>query len=251
MEKLYTITKYLDELFDIRNVNDISWNGLQFEGSNKVVKIVFAVDAGIETFEKAADENADLLIVHHGLFWKYSDPSICGINKSRTNILFTKKISLYACHLPLDIHSTVGNNIGLLKLLGASWDSYTNNREKSILVSGFFNKSYTLCDIVEKLNTSLKTECITLPFGKQKIKKIGVISGSCGYSDFSEAIRLNLDLLVTGECVDVYHMVKDAGINVIFAGHYATETVGMKLLMELMTNKFNISAKFLDIPTCL
>jgi dinuclear metal center YbgI/SA1388 family protein len=251
MEKLYTITKYLDELFDIRNVNDVSWNGLQFEGSNKVEKIVFAVDAGIDIFKKAADENADLIIVHHGLFWKYSDPSICGINKSRTDILFTNNISLYACHLPLDIHTMVGNNIGLLKLLGASFDSSIDNKDKSILVTGLFNKSYQLPYIVEKLNTNLKTKCITLPFGKSIIRKVGAISGSCSYSDISEAIRINLDLLITGECIDVYHMVKDAGINVIFAGHNATETVGIKLLLKLMEKKFNITASFLDIPTGL
>lgn len=253
MEKLNTITNYLNELFDIHNVNDISWNGLQFEGSKKVEKIIYAVDAGTGTFEKAADENADLIIVHHGLFWKYSNPSICGVNKVRTDILFAKNISLYACHLPLDIHPLVGNNITLLKLLGASVNNSFNNKnkEKSILISGSFDKSCTLSTIVEKLNAGLNTKCNTLSFGKELIKNIGVISGSCSHSDISEAIRLDLDLFVTGECIDVYHMVKDAGINIIFAGHHATETVGITSLLELMINKFNITGQFLDIPTGL
>ncbi|HIE44034.1 MAG TPA: Nif3-like dinuclear metal center hexameric protein, partial [Candidatus Omnitrophica bacterium] len=119
MAKLKRIVKFLDEYLNIDEIEDNSWNGLQIEGNPVVEKALFAVDAGMETFTTAVGENADLIVVHHGHFWKNLNPSVTEWAKERIEILYEHKISLYACHLPLDKHREIGNNAQLLRLLGA------------------------------------------------------------------------------------------------------------------------------------
>lgn len=250
MKSLRSVVQYLNTYLKIDTVKDISWNGLQFEGSQTVKKILFAVDAGIDSFEKAVKEHAEMIVVHHGLFWIYSNPSYTVWNKKRIDILYKNNISLYTCHLPLDMHKTVGNNAGILKLIGARIDNeFAFHDGKPISYTGAFKRPVTVNSIVKRLNSSLNTDCTVLPFGNQRIKSVGVVSGSCSHSDIDEAISRELDLFITGENIEIYHMAKDAGINVIFAGHHATETVGVKLLAEHVEKKLKVKTVFIDIPT--
>ncbi len=252
MKSLKTVINYLDNYLEIDSIKDISWNGLQFEGAQSIKKIVFAVDSGIETFQKAALEKANMVVVHHGIFWKHADPSLNGINKKRFDILNKNNISLYACHLPLDRHKKVGNNATIIKLLGARiTEEFSWNNGKNISYIGTFNQKVQLTSIVKKLNTTLNTSCKILPFGEAKIKKFGVVTGSCSYSDIEQAVKLNLDLLVTGEIMDIYHTAKDARINILFAGHHATETTGIKALADHIGKRMNVKTVFLDISTGL
>ena len=119
MPTLKKITNYLNQYLAIDKFEDDSWNGLQIEGASEIKKIVTGVTAGAELFIKAKEENADLIIVHHGHFWTKANPSIIGWSKNRLDILLKNKISLYGVHLPLDAHKDVGNNAQLLKLIGA------------------------------------------------------------------------------------------------------------------------------------
>ncbi len=119
MEKLKTIVDFLDGFLDIKNIKDDSWNGLQWEGKETVKKIMCTVDAGATVFQKAVEEKVDMIIVHHGHYWKNTNPCFCGPNKKRLEILYKNNISLYAAHLPLDMHPEIGNNIMLLRLIGA------------------------------------------------------------------------------------------------------------------------------------
>ncbi len=252
MTELKEIVECLGNYLEIDDVKDDSWNGLQIEGKSEVKKVVFAVDAGMDTFKKAAAEKADLVIVHHGHFWKSGNPSLVDWAKERIDLLYKNGISLYACHLPLDRHKEVGNNAQLLKLLGAKIkDEFLEREGKNMGWIGELRQPISIEEMEKTLNSELNTKCIPLPFGKEKIKTIAVCSGGGDYSAFFEALRKKVDLYLTGDTIDIYHTAKDARFNVIFAGHHATETVGMKALSKFVRQKFKVETVFVDIPTGL
>ncbi len=252
MPRLNRITEFLDKYLAIDDIDDTCWNGLQFEGRSEVKKIACAVDAGVESFECAVKENADMLIVHHGHFWSNHDPSIRGWTKDRIDHLYENGLSLYACHLPLDRHREVGNNSELLKLLGAKIvDGFLMQNGKNIGWTGNFKEAVPVLDIVRKLNSELKTQCVFLPFGNKKVKSLAVCSGGGGYGGFYEALRAGVDLFLTGDAVEIYYTAKDSGMNVIFAGHHATETVGLKALSKVLRKRFKVETVFIDLPTGL
>ncbi len=252
MPILKKVVGFLDTYLKIDEIEDSSWNGLQFEGDSQVEKIAFAVDASAESFEKAAGENADMLIVHHGQFWSSHNPSIIGWSKERIDLLYKNNLSLYACHLPLDRHQEVGNNAELLKLLGAKIKKeFLFHKGKNIGWLGERKKALSLKDIERKLVDSLNTECIILPFGKENIKSVAVCSGGGSYGGFYEALELNADLYITGDTAEIYYTAKDSGMNVIFAGHYATETVGLKALSKVLEKRLKVDVLFIDLPTGL
>ncbi|MDP2907334.1 MAG: Nif3-like dinuclear metal center hexameric protein [Nanoarchaeota archaeon] len=251
MAKLKEIVNFLDKYLKTSDIKDSSWNGLQVEGKPDVKKAVFAVDAGISTFKRVIEEKADLVVVHHGHFWK-ENPSIIGPNKERINMLCKNEISLYASHLPLDKHKEVGNNTQLLKMLGAKIkEEFAEHEGQNVSWIGEFKKPKSLKEIEKILNSKLKIKATVLPFGKEKIRRIAVCSGGGGYPTFFEALNKNIDLYLTGDAIEVYHSAKDTKLNVIFAGHHATETLGVKALSKLLKQKFKIETKFIDIPTGL
>ena len=252
MAELKKIVRFLDDYLKINDIKDDSWNGLQVEGRSEVKKAVFAVDAGKEIFKKAIEEKADLIVVHHGHFWKTSNPSIRGWNKERIELLLSNGISLYAVHLPLDKHKETGNNVLLLKMLGAKIEEgFAQHEGDNVGWIGKLEKPVKIKDIEEKLNSELNTKCTVLAFGKEKVKTIAVCSGGGGYPIFFEALNKNVDLYVTGDAIEIYHVAKDAEFNVIFAGHHATETVGVKALSEIIKKKFDVGCVFVDIQTGL
>lgn len=252
MKKLNNIVNFLNDYLKINEIKDDSWNGLQFEGKEDVKRIGFSVDSGIDVIKKATEEKVDMLIVHHGLFWSKSNPSIAYSMKEKIKNLYDSGISLYASHLPLDRHGEVGNNTQLLKLLGAKIDGeFVFYEGKNIGWIGKFIKPVNLKFIEEKINSSFKIQCYVLPFGKKIIETIAVCSGGGDYKDLQEAIDKGVDLFLTGDRSYAYHAAKDFKINVIFAGHYATETVGVKALSEVLNKKFKIETVFIDVPTNL
>jgi len=252
MAALQNIVSYLNEYLEVGDVSDVSYNGLQFEGKPVVKKVLFAVDSGIETFEKAAKEKADMLVVHHGLFWGKANPCIKGYMKERIDILYKNQISLYACHLPLDRHKAVGNNALLLKMLGAKIKKgFLFHEGKNIGWIGQFSEPISAKSIEEKLNKSMNLRCKALLFGKKEIKTIAVCSGGPGYDIFYGALDSGADAYLAGESRDIYTIAKDAKFNVFFAGHHATETLGVKALSEIVRKKFGVETGFVDLPTGL
>jgi dinuclear metal center YbgI/SA1388 family protein len=250
MAKLKEVIKYLDNYLKINEIEDRSWNGLQVEGREDVRKIVFCVTAGADVFEKAKKEKPGLIIVHHGVFWKGSNPSIKGWQKKRIKSLLDDNISLYVCHLPLDRHPLVGNNAQLFKMLGIKIKEPMSERNgRNIGWIGEI-KGISLNKIVNCIEQKLKTKCLVLNHGKEQIKRVGIVSGGAPYDVF-EAIEKEVDLYITGDPADIREAVKDAKINVIFAGHYATETVGVKALSLVLRKKFKIETVFVDMPTGL
>ncbi|MFC1894587.1 Nif3-like dinuclear metal center hexameric protein [Candidatus Dependentiae bacterium] len=252
MVKLNLVTGFLDSYLDIKNIKDGSYNGLQVQGKKEVRKIVFAVTAGMQTFKKAKETNADMIVVHHGLFWKGVSPNLIDYNFDRIKFLVENKISLYASHLPLDKHQDIGNNAQLLKILDFKKDREFGLYEGNyISFTGKTSKPKTVKEIENILQNNIGATCKTLPFGKKEIKTMAVCSGGGGIAQLSEAIDLGVDFYLTGDSTEFYHIAKDARINVICAGHHATETVGVKNLSKVVYEKFDIETLFIDIPTML
>ncbi len=247
------LTSFLDSYLSIQDIDDNSWNGLQFEGKDSIQTVAFAVDAGIDTFRQAAEQKADFLIVHHGQFWKSNNPSITSWNKQRISHLYDNAISLYAAHLPLDRHPEVGNNAQLLTILDAKiTEEFMDHHGKNVGWIGERKNAITLQEVEQILTKTIKASCTILPFGKKEIKTIAVCSGGGGYAGYSEAQQKGVDLYISGDSIEIYLTAKDAGMNVIFAGHHATETVGLKALQKVIEEKFSdIKTTFIDIPTGL
>ncbi len=255
MAKLIDIVKYLNNYLKIKEIKDFSRNGLQVKGEKEVSKIAFTENASLDTFKMAQKAGADLIIVHHGILWKtkYKKGAVfTKITQARIDYLLENNLSLYAAHLPLDAHRVSGNNAQLLKLLGAKIKTgFAKMGKKSIGLIGEFKSPVATSKIVKILNKNLKTKCKALLFGPNKIKTMAVASGGGGSATFYEAMEKKVDLYLTGEFHEVYTSAKDAKFNVIFAGHYATETLGVKALMPLLQKKFKIKTVFIDDPTGL
>lgn len=249
MTKIIEIAKFLDKTLDTKNISDNSNNGIQVETKKIIKKIGFAVDACIETFERAKEENCDLLIVHHGISWNDNLKNITENNYDRISYLIKNDIGLYASHLPLDKHSKYGNNIQIAKKLGL----------KKIVEFGDYNgisigfggeiKETDISNFAKLVEEKLDTLIRIVGFGKNKIKKIAIVSGG-GVSTLPQAISNNYDCLITGESNHgSYHQAKEGKINIVIAGHYATEVFGVKALMPALEKKFGIKTVFIDVPT--
>jgi dinuclear metal center YbgI/SA1388 family protein len=252
MAKLSNIVGFLDKYLRIADIKDSSFNGLQVEGSGTVESILFAVDAGAATFEACRRAGANMVVVHHGHYWKNADPRIVGWRKKRLEILYRNNISLYAAHLPLDLHPVVGNNIQLIKLMGAtSPKPFGMYDGRPISFCARFGRPVALDAIVKNLSLGLLAECTVLPFGPKAIRSVAVLSGGGGHNHFLEAVGLGMDLYVSGEQRDFRHEAAEAKINVIFAGHHASETLGPKALAAVVAKKCGVKTRFVDIPTGL
>jgi dinuclear metal center YbgI/SA1388 family protein len=243
------LVDYLDRYLDVADVEDDSANGLQVEGSARISKLAFAVDASVTTIRAAASVSADMLIVHHGLFWGKHQQIVGNLHK-RVTLLVENKLSLYAAHLPLDCHQEVGNNVELARMFGLEiigrFAAYRGTEIGTLALLPEVVHRDELKNIVE---TALGAPTDMLPFGPSKVRRVGVISGSA--STFAEeAKRFGCDALITGESSHTaYHMARDAGINVVYAGHYVTETVGLEALARHLRKKFGIPGKFIPAPT--
>ncbi|MFP4111724.1 MAG: Nif3-like dinuclear metal center hexameric protein [Candidatus Woesearchaeota archaeon] len=252
MEELKKITSFLDRHLSIEDFKDRSYNGLQVEGNSDVKKILFAVDAGLDTFRKALELKAEMIVVHHGLLWDGADPRIKDTHKERIDFLLRNKISLYAAHLPLDAHFDSGNNVMLLKLLGAKIRrDFHDYHGKKIGWIGEFKPPMAVKEIDIRLSSELGAKCTTLAFGREFARTVAVVSGGGGYSAFYDAVNEGCDIFITGDTVELYHSAKDENMNVIFAGHHATEILGVKELSNVIKKKFKVDSIFHDIPTGL
>lgn len=245
MVNLKAIIGFLNKELCIRKIKDSSRNGLQVKYLSEVKKIGFAVDGCLSTFEKAKKSKVDLLIVHHGIKWipqKYKE-----IAKKRESFLRKNKISLYAVHLPLDAHSRYGNNIGLAKILNLEKPvKFAKYHSSEIGYKGKFKKPKSILQVAAILNKALPTKSKIFSLGKKKIKSIGIVSGGGGDA-IEDSVKSKVDCLVLGEMpLGAYHRARDFRLSIITAGHYATETVGVKALMPLLKEKFNVKTVFIE-----
>jgi dinuclear metal center YbgI/SA1388 family protein len=245
------LVTYLDDYLGCRGTADYSDNGLQVEGAGDVTRLAFAVDACQETIASALAAGAQMLIVHHGLFWGKVLP-VVGPHRRRVKALLDGDCSLYAAHLPLDRHPEVGNNAQLARLLGLTVTGGLG--EAFGLPVGVITTSpapLTRAALVARLETALGVAPLLLPGGPELTHRIGIISGGAA-RDAAAAAAAGCDTYITGETShSSYHDAAEYGINVIYAGHYATETVGLKALAAHLAARFALPATFVDRPTGL
>ena len=248
MVKINKLVNFLNKNLRIEDFpQDSSQNGLQVSPENpnkEIKKIAISVDATREVFLKA--KNYDLLIVHHGLLWSKS-PNITMLLRNRLKILLDNDLALYACHLPLDAHETYGNNAEIVRLLGAKiicpWD---------VGFKAEFKESVELKKIELILNEKLNTKSKVYADSITKIKRFIVVSGRS--SGLVQMLRnKEVDLFITGEIVHSYNVdFEEKNIAAISAGHYATETLGVKSIGKKLKELYpELQVDFIDCPTGL
>ena len=248
MTELSKITEYLDDYLNINSFNDSSQNGLQVSGKKIIKRIVGLVDASLEGFNAAADFNADMIIVHHGLLW--SKPvTLTGLFYERIKVLIDENISLYAAHLPLDAHKILGNNAQLAQILDAEvTDWFAEYGGQPIGCIAKLKKSTPLTDVITNLDEELKTQTRVFDFGVEEIETVAIVSGAACEA-LPEAVEREVDLFITGEPrLSAFHEAREYNINVAFAGHYATECVGVQAVINHLPTLFDVEAVFVDVP---
>lgn len=249
--RLVEIVKYCDRILRTPAIKDYdgALNGLQVENRGSVRRIAAAVDATPTTVHLALRAQANLLIVHHGLFWSPRQPWT-GNNYRLIRALIDNDIAVYSSHLPLDGHPTYGNNARLCKALGfRNLRPFFVTKEQPL---GFrVQATIERAELRRRLANVLRNEPLLVPGGPKVCRGIGVVTGSAG-SDLKKAFEEGVDTFITGEGPHwTYALAEELGINVFYGGHYATETFGVKALAEHLSQRFKVPWEFLDHPTGL
>lgn len=250
MMKWQTLQHHLDEYLQLQvwQKIDVSENGLQIQPRfAQVQKIALAVDANLLTAKLAVQAQADLLIVHHGLFWHDSQPLV-GLAYQRLAYFLQHGLGLYACHLPLDAHQVLGHNTLLAQKL-----CLQEIRALDIGVMGKLPQPLKLTEIKQLLQVPAKQPTLELLFNQQLITKVGIISGAAGKLTYlQQAKDAGVDLFITGEVGHVgWQIARDLKLNLLCLGHYWTETFGVKALGDYLQKKFSLPTKFISANTYL
>lgn len=251
--KLESLLQYVGEYLGVEDHPDYptALNGLQVGGPEEVTRIAAAVDSSESVIHEAIEGGANLLLVHHGLFWDGLRP-VTGRRHRKLKSLMDNNLALYSVHLPLDSHPEVGNSALLARELGVSaLEAFGEYKGRSIGWAGDANAGTTRAELQATLAAKLGGSVHLIPGGPERIDRIGVVTG--GGASFTEAAAdRGLDALITGE--GSHHTHADAmelGINVFFGGHYATETYGVRALAEHLAERFDLDWFFVDRPTGL
>lgn len=248
---LQAIVRHCDRLLEIRKRKDYEGaaNGLQVQNCGRVTRIVATVDASLATVKLAIDAGADLMIVHHGLFWSAAQPWT-EKRYELLRLLLDYDVAVYSSHLPLDAHPKIGNNALLCAALGLSnLKPFFFDHEQYV---GFKADARLHRDeLARRLQAATGTAPRLLPGGGDRCRKIGVVTGGAG-SELRKAAAEGVDTFITGEGPHwTYALAEELELNVFYAGHYATETFGVKALAAHLSKRFRVPWSFLDHPTGL
>src|SRR5436309_9396302 len=248
---LAALVSYLDGYLHVAEIPDAphAVNGLQVANTGTVSRVAAAVDLCETTVRMAAEQGADFLLVHHGLFWRGLEP-LTGRAHRRVAGLIAKNIALYSAHLPLDLHPEVGNNAVLARQLGVSLRG-DFGEEYGVRIGRWGELDVPRHALERQLTAITGTTPRLLPFGPERVRRVGIVTGAAG-SMIAQAAAAGLDTFVTGE--GPHHTFFDAEelkLNVFYAVHYATETVGVKALAEHLHARFHLPCTFLDDLTGL
>lgn len=251
MPRLAQLVDYCNDLLRVDQIPD--WpnalNGLQIENSGEVTKIGAAVDASSHMIDTAIERGIKLLVVHHGLFWPGLQP-ITGARRRMLERAFANDVALYSSHLPLDVHSVLGNNAQLAAALGfESTEPFFEHKGQCIGLKAKVEISRG--DLARKLEHSLGAPAKMFPAGPEQTRTIGLITGGAG-SEIYAVAREGIDTFITGEAPHWAAIAaSELGINLMLGGHYATETFGVKALAAHLSDRFTLPWEFLDFPTGL
>lgn len=248
---LTRLTACCDRLLQAGEIEDWAGavNGLQVANRGKIHRLAAAVDASVATVRMAVEAGADLMLVHHGLFWGPSHPWT-GRRYELLRLLLDHDVAVYSSHLPLDVHPRLGNNARLCAALGFRQPKpffFSRGANLGLRV----NRRIQRDELVTRLKAAVEGPVRLLPGGTPVCRAIGVVTGGAG-AELNLAAAEGIDTFITGEGPHwTYAMAEDLGINVLYAGHYATETFGVRALAEHLAEKFKLPWVFLDHPTGL
>jgi dinuclear metal center YbgI/SA1388 family protein len=246
------VIAFLDELLAVERFADMGPNGLQVPGGPTVSKVVTGVSAQLALFERARDEGAELVLVHHGLFWDFDPTRRLGpAQAKRLRVLLANDIALAGYHLPLDGHQQFGNNALLAAGLGADrYEPAFPYKGVPIGTIAHFDppETLTIDELTARVATLTDRDPLVFPAGPERIRTLGIVSGSAA-GTITDAIELGLDAFMTGEPKEhVMVEARENGIHFLAAGHYATETFGIRRIGELVAERFGVEHVFVDIP---
>lgn len=246
------LVTWLDAYLNIHAIKDYGPQGLQVEGRPEVQRIIGTVDAQLPCAQAAHARDGDLLLVHHGIFWGPAKPLRGGYGQL-VRYYFEHDLNLYAAHLALDAHPVVGNNAQLAHLLNFAvtdwWAAANGVKLGTICTPQGGEESFEA--IVNRFGATIGEPVLTQEFGPRTCRKVAILSGS-GTSYFEEAVALGCDTVITGETSHAhFYEAQTLGINLLYAGHYTSETVGVKALGALLAAQFGLEFTFIDLPTHL
>ena len=245
---LTTLVEEADRFLGAARISDYCPNGLQVEGRPQVRRIVSGVTASQALLDAAMDAEADVVLVHHGYFWKGEDACITGIKRRRLQTLLGNDISLLAYHLPLDVHAEVGNNVQLARQLDITVEGPLDpNNPKVVGLLGSLAEPMSARDFARRVQEVLGREPLLVE-GQGMVRRIGwCTGGGQGYID--NAIAAGVDLYLTGEASEqTFHSARENGVGFIAAGHHATERYGVQALGDYLARRFAIEHLFIDCP---
>jgi dinuclear metal center YbgI/SA1388 family protein len=245
MPRLTSIISALDELLSPAEYDDLGPNGLQVPGPEDVVRVVTGVTASRELIERAVGEQAQLVLVHHGLFWDFHPTGLTPVLAERLRPLFKHDIALAGYHLPLDGHPELGNNALLAGRLGCE----RHEPFASIGRAGTFpGDGIPAGELFERVREVTEREPTVFAGGPDTVRRIAIVSGG-GAGYLEQAIEQGLDAFLTGEPREhVMSLAREAGIHFIAAGHYATETFGVRALGDWLAARFGVEHVWVDLP---
>ena len=244
------IVAFLDGLLEIDRFADLGPNGLQVPGAEQVTTVLTGVSAQKELFERAIAEDAQLVLAHHGMLWDFESRRIGPAQAARLKLLLTNDVALAGYHLPLDAHPEHGNNALLAAALGATSQepAFPYKGQTIGAIAHFDGDGIPAAELFERVATVTNRTPLTFDAGPARIRTLGIVSGAAG-SSLTDAIDLGLDAFLTGEPKEhVMAQARENAIHFIAAGHYATETFGIRRIGELVAERFGVEHVFAAVP---
>lgn len=243
------LAKYLSDYLSVTKIRDYCPNGLQVEGKTHINTIVTGVTASQALIDAAIEHQADAIVVHHGYFWKGENPCVVGMKKHRLQALLSHDINLFAYHLPLDVHPTVGNNAQLAQRLDIDVEGGLDASDPfSVAMKGRFKTPISHQTLVNRLAEQLDTAVLSEGDPERLIETVAWCSGG-GQSYIDAAAEQGIDAFFSGEVSEqTIHTAREMAIDFFAAGHHATERYGAKALGEHIAETFDVSVRFVDIP---
>lgn len=250
--QLHSLVNYLDEYLHTPEIADYGPQGLQVEaGEEDVHQVALSTDSALPVIDDAVRAGAQLLIVHHGLFWGSTEP-LRGPFGRRVRRLFETNLSLYAAHLALDAHPEVGNNAVLARWLGlqiSDWWAEVKGTRIGVLADA--PAGWTRDDLLAAVRATLPGQPLVQLYGPSQVRRVAILSGS-GADLMAQVPALGADTYITGETSHAaYYSAQELGLNVVYAGHYATETLGVRALGQHLAERFGLATFWIDHPTGL
>lgn len=245
---LNTLVEEADRYLGSAKIQDYCPNGLQVEGRPQVMRIVSGVTASQALLDAAVEAKADLVLVHHGYYWKGENPCVVGMKQRRLKTLLRHDISLLAYHLPLDVHAEVGNNVQLARQLELTVEGPLDPADSRVVgLIGSLPEPMHPRDFARRVQEVLGREPLLIE-GSEKIRRVGwCTGGGQGYID--RAIAAGVDLYISGEASEqTFHSARENDISFIAAGHHATERYGVQALGDYLARRFALEHVFIDCP---